>query len=114
MVPNRLALDTSAYNLFQTGHPKAVRRIDREAWVGIPAITIGELDAGFRLGSRYDSNRDLLDRFPASPVVDRVDVDDKVAQIYSQIFASLRRSGRPLPTNDVWIAAVRPASAPRC
>lgn len=35
-----------------------------------------------------------------------LDVDDEAAQIYAEIVAALRAAGTPLPTNDIWIAAV--------
>lgn len=102
---NRLVLDTSAYSHFQLGHAEAVARIDGAAWIGVPSVTVGELETGFRLGRRYDSNRDLLQRFLANPVVDLISVDGDVAQIYGEIVVALRKAGRPLPTNDIWIAA---------
>jgi predicted nucleic acid-binding protein len=102
---SRLVLDTSAYSHFQSGHSDAIRRIDGAVWVGVPTITLGELETGFRLGHHYEANRVHLERFLANPVVDLIAVDENVAQIYGEIVVSLRRSGRPLPTNDIWIAA---------
>ena len=102
---NRLALDTTAYSQFQRGHAEAVARIDGAVFVGIPAITLGELETGFRLGRRYDANREGLEQFLRNTVVELIPVDDHVAQIYGEIVVALRRSGRPLPTNDIWIAA---------
>jgi predicted nucleic acid-binding protein len=102
---SRLVLDTSAYSHFQLGHAEAVARIDGASWVGVPSITVGELETGFRLGRRYDANHDLLERFLANPVVELIRVDGDVAQIYAEIVVALRRAGRPLPTNDIWIAA---------
>lgn len=102
---SRLVLDTSAYSHFQRGHSEAVARIDSAEWVGVPSITVGELETGFRLGRRYDANRDLLERFLRNSVVELIPVDDHVAQIYAEIVVALRQSGRPMPTNDIWIAA---------
>lgn len=102
---NRLVLDTSAYSHFQTGHPEAVRLIDSAVWIGLPTVALGELETGFRLGRRHAANRDLLERFLESPVVESIAVDETVAQIYAEIVVDLRRNGTPLPTNDIWIAA---------
>lgn len=102
---SRLVLDTSAYSQFQRGHSEAVARIDNALWVGVPTITVGELETGFRLGRRYDSNRDVLELFLGNSVVELIVVDNQVAQIYAEIVVALRQSGRPLPTNDIWIAA---------
>lgn len=102
---SRLALDTTAYSQFQRGHVEAVARIDGAVFVGVPSITLGELETGFRLGRRYDANREGLEQFLRNAVVELILVDDHVAQIYGEIVVALRRSGRPLPTNDIWIAA---------
>lgn len=64
---SRLVLDTSAFSQFQRGHSEAVARIDGALWVGVPSITAGELETGFRLGRGYDSNREVLDTFLPTP-----------------------------------------------
>ncbi len=102
---NRLVLDTSAFSHFHRGHGESVRLIDTAMWIGIPTVTLGELETGFRLGRRYESNRASLQRFLDNPVVEVIPVDESVAQIYGEIVVALRQSGRPLPTNDIWIAA---------
>ena len=102
---SRLVLDTSAFSQFQRGNSEAVARIDGALWVGVPTITVGELETGFRLGRRYESNRELLETFLRNSVVELIAVDEQVAQIYAEIVVALRKAGRPLPTNDIWIAA---------
>ena len=69
------------------------------------AVTLGELEAGFVLGSRPDENRSALRDFLSEPFVAVVDVDEAVATRYGRLFASLRRAGTPVPTNDIWIAS---------
>lgn len=102
----RLCLDTSAYSLWQRGHPEAGRLLDRCPEVGVPAIVIGELRAGFRQGSREQKNEEELRRFFANPCVRVLDVDEEAATQYAQIVFDLSRAGTPVPTNDIWIAAV--------
>ena len=101
----RLCLDTSAYSNFRRGESQVVEHVDRAEWVGIPSIVIGELRAGFLIGSRTDENIGELEEFLSHSAVEIVPVDEYVAQIYGEIFADLRARGRPLPTNDIWIAA---------
>jgi tRNA(fMet)-specific endonuclease VapC len=67
---------------------------------------LGELRAGFRLGSLAERNEADLRRFLAHPAVAVLDVDDEAATHYAELVVDLRRAGRPLPTNDVWIAAL--------
>jgi tRNA(fMet)-specific endonuclease VapC len=37
--------------------------------------------------------------------VDLLSVDDGTAEFHAQIFADLKQKGRPIPTNDLWLAA---------
>lgn len=101
----RICLDTSAYSNFQRGHAGAVKFIDAADWVGIPSVALGELWAGFLLGSRLDSNVEELRAFLDHPIVEIVEADRDVARIYGEIVVDLRTQGEPLPTNDIWIAA---------
>ena len=101
----RLCLDTSAYSNFCRGEFRVVEHVDRAEWVGVPSVVIGELRAGFLIGNRTDENIDQLEEFLRHPAVEVVAMDENVAQIYGEIFADLRARGRPLPTNDIWIAA---------
>jgi predicted nucleic acid-binding protein len=102
---SRICLDTSAYSQFQRGDPTATRAIDRAEWVGMPAITLGELRAGFLMGDRSERNASILEEFLANAVVQVLAVDDEVSRHYADIVHDLRRSGRPIPSNDIWIAA---------
>jgi predicted nucleic acid-binding protein len=102
---SRYCLDTSAYSHFQRGDPEVVELLDRAEWIGVPATTLGELRTGFILGGRRAENESELDRFLAHPIVDVVPVDDEVSRHFAAIVVELRRSGTPIPTNDIWIAA---------
>ena len=102
---SRYCLDTSAYSHFQRGDARVTELIDRAEWIGMPAIALGELRVGFRLGERRDDNEDLLREFLSNPVVEELSVDAEVSRHYADIVTDLRRSGTPIPTNDVWIAA---------
>jgi tRNA(fMet)-specific endonuclease VapC len=101
----RICLDTSAYSHFKRGTRSAVLEISSASWIGVPAVALGELRSGFRLGRRATANESELRAFLAHPVVVKLDVDDEVATIYAEIVGHLRRAGTPIPTNDIWIAA---------
>ncbi len=100
-----ICIDTSAYSNFRRGETRVIEEIDLARWVGVPSIVIGELHAGFRAGSRLDQSLDELAEFLRQPLVQVLAVDEHVARIYGEITSELRAAGRPLPTNDVWIAA---------
>ena len=102
----RICLDTSAYSHFMRGDAAAVRVISDARWVGLPSVVLGELRTGFLLGGRSDHNEVELERFLSHPLVGVLDVDEPASRIYAEIMVALRRSGTPLPTNDIWVAAV--------
>ena len=102
---SRYCLDTSAYSHFKRGDPQVVDLVDRADWIGVPAIVIGELRQGFLQGGKFARNETELQQFLEHTAVDMLPVDDYVAQAYADIVTEMKRIGRPLPTNDVWIAA---------
>lgn len=53
----RYCLDTSAYGFFNRGDQAVVEIIDSADWLGLPAVTLGELETGFLLGSRRKENQ---------------------------------------------------------
>lgn len=102
----RLVLDTSAYSHFRRGDDAVASLVTAASWIGMTATVLGELRAGFGLGKRRARNEDDLASFLSEPVVHVLEVDDEAAQIYAEIVIALRAAGTPLPTNDIWIAAV--------
>lgn len=101
----RVLLDTSAFSAFMEGHEAIVDSLRRAESIVLNPIVLGELEAGFRLGSRPEENRARLGRFLSSARVRIVGVDEETALRYGWIYESLRRGGTPIPTNDIWIAA---------
>ena len=102
---SRLCIDTSAYSHFQRGHLEAVEALDGAEWLGMPAVTLGELHVGFALGGRRAQNEAELREFLSNPVVIVLDVDREVSRLYAEVVVELRKAGKPIPTNDIWIAA---------
>jgi tRNA(fMet)-specific endonuclease VapC len=103
---SRYCLDTSAYSRLKRGDQLVARRLEQADWVGLPATVIGELHAGFAMSSRRERNIAELDDFLAQPMVEELVTNREAASFYGEIIADLRARGTPLPTNDIWIAAV--------
>ncbi len=101
----KVLLDTDAYSGFRRGHPGVVDRVRQAEQVLVSVVVIGELLFGFRRGSRYEHNRRDLDGFLENPYVELVGVTIVTAERFGRIAAALRATGRPIPTNDIWIAA---------
>lgn len=99
-------LDTNAYSAFRRGDERATRPVLGAEEIHLPLIVMAELLAGFAAGLRKEHNRDHLTRFMASPAVFLMQPDEKTAQHYAEVYADLRRRGTPIPTNDLWIAAL--------
>jgi len=103
-------LDTSAYSQFMRGDPTATELIDSADRILLPSIVIGELWVGFLQGNRILENQRDLQRFLANPVVEEVVPDATTGKVYAEVVVALRRAGTPLPTNDIWIAALAASS----
>ncbi len=101
----KVHLDTSAYASFLRNEPTAVFVVERAPELVLSPIVVGELKAGFAVGRRTRDNLRLLERFLASPRVSLAQLDDRVTDNYARIFKQLRSQRRPIPTNDLWIAA---------
>lgn len=72
----------------------------------MPVIVLGELRAGFLGGARAPENEANLVRFLNSPRVDTLLPDEETTHHYARLFHQLRRQGTPIPTNEIWIAAL--------
>lgn len=102
----KVAIDTNRYTDLCRGLPEAVNPIMRADRVFLPFVVLGELRAGFQAGTRPRQNERLLTRFLSSPRVRLLLPDEQTTYHYATLFAQLRRQGTPIPTNDLWIAAL--------
>jgi tRNA(fMet)-specific endonuclease VapC len=100
-----IMLDTSAYVAFRKGHSQALSAIQRASTILISSIVYGELLGGFEWGGQRDTNRDELRELLQSPRVITVPINLETSERYAVIYAYLRSTGTPIPTNDLWIAA---------
>lgn len=102
----RLALDTNRYSDFVRGEPSAVQAIQAAGRIFIPFIVLAELRAGFLAGNRARENQATLTRVLQRPTVSVLFADGETTQYYAAIYQQLRQQGTPVPTNDLWIAAL--------
>lgn len=80
-----------------------LRKIDLIAFA---VISVGELYSGFKGGNRETENREELNIFLDSPRVVVHEIDVETADFYASMLNNLKVAGTPIPTNDIWIAAV--------
>ena len=102
----RIAIDTNSYREFCEGIGDAVECFARASEIYIPYVTLAELRAGFLCGSVARSNERILIQFLNRPRVRILFPDEATTHHYARVFAQLRAQGTPIPTNDMWIAAL--------
>ena len=97
-----LILDTNAVSALVDGDASLRKAIEHEFQLALPVIVLGEYLFGIRESryrSRYagwlDANLTLF--FP---------VDAGTSEQHAEVRAELKAAGRPIPSNDVWIAAL--------
>ena len=102
----RILVDTNRYTDFCKAIPEAVAPMTAAEHVFLPFVALAELRGGFQAGTLAMANEQTLIRFLASDRVSVLYPDETTTQVYAGLFAQLRRQGTPIPTNDIWIAAI--------
>ena len=102
----RIVLDTNAYVALRRGDVRVLEAIEKAEHVYLPVFVSGELLYGFKLGGRELANRRELEAFMAEPEVRSLHTTAETADVFAGVKARLRRQGRPIPDNDLWVAAL--------
>jgi len=100
-----LLLDTNAYAKYLRGDPRVLDALAGAGLIYMSVFVLGELFAGFRCGSMEKENRGILEAFIGKPVVRVLEATRETAEYFGLIRTALKKSGRPIPLNDVWVAA---------
>lgn len=99
-----MILDTNALSAWAEGRTEIMAALRSAERLVVPSIVLGEYYFGIRQ-SRYRSRyEDWLARY--LPLTEIAAVTSATADVYADIRVRLRRSGTPIPPNDVWIAAL--------
>jgi tRNA(fMet)-specific endonuclease VapC len=102
----KIALDSNRYTDLCRGVTAVREVIENAAEVHVPLIVLAEQRAGFAHGSRREKNESVLTRFLNTPGVFVLVPDEQTTYFYADVYAYLRKKGQPIPTNDLWIAAL--------
>jgi len=100
-----ILVDTNAYTAFKKNVPEAVNLIRHCSLISMNSIIIGELLGGFACGNKVEFNQQELQQFLQSSRVKVFPITEETSKYYALIYSSLRKKGKPIPTNDIWIAA---------
>lgn len=101
----KILLDTNAYSAYLNKNESVYEIVNRADEILFSPVVLGELEYGFKKGNKYKTNTDLLDYFLNYPSVKIVHVSRATANVFANIKLQLENKGKPIPTNDMWIAA---------
>jgi tRNA(fMet)-specific endonuclease VapC len=100
----RFLLDTNIVIALFAQEAAVQQRLATATEVFVPSIVLGELYYGARKSARVATNVAQVDAFAASSAA--LVCDTATSQQYGEIKNGLRAKGRPIPENDIWIAAI--------
>jgi tRNA(fMet)-specific endonuclease VapC len=99
-----LILDTNALSAAAEREPDALDLVAGADRVAVPVIVLGEYRLGIAQSRHHTSYENWLREWIT--VVDVLDVDEETTPHYAAIGLELKRKGKPIPANDLWIAAL--------
>lgn len=99
-----MILDTNGLSALVEGDGALEPILRAATQLAIPVIVLGE----YRYGISHSHHRARYERWLAQYLGEfRVlDIDERTTISYSAIRAELKKTGTPIPANDVWIAAL--------
>jgi tRNA(fMet)-specific endonuclease VapC len=104
MTGNSILLDTNIVIELFKGNPAVVTFLEAQQTVDIPFAVLGELYLGAYKSSNPKKHLQQIDAFLENCNV--LIADDETANQYALIKSALLKKGKPIPENDMWIAAV--------
>ena len=104
MTGNNFALDTNIVTALLKGETGIADKIDKASNIYIPVIVLGELYYGALYSLQVEKNTLTIQNFVTRYNV--LLIDEETALFYGNIKTSLRKKGKPIPENDIWIAAI--------
>ena len=99
-----MILDTDALSAAADNDPAVVALLARADQVAIPVVVLGEYRYGIALSRNRGSYANWLDGLLQDCLV--LDIHERTTHYYAEIILELRQKGKPIPTNDIWIAAL--------
>jgi len=99
-----MILDTNALSAAADDDPAVIALLARAEQVAIPVIVLGE----YRHGIAQSRNRASYESWLTGLLQDCMvlDINEPTTHYYTEISLELKRKGTPVPTNDLWIAAL--------
>jgi tRNA(fMet)-specific endonuclease VapC len=104
LIDSALLLDTNALSAAADLDPSALEIVARAEHLAVPVIVLGEYRLGVAQSRHRTSYENWLREWVSSVTI--IDVDDETARCYAVLGLELKKKGKPIPTNDLWIAAL--------
>jgi len=102
-VNGRLAVDTNAVIAYRAGSSEVCDLIEAADELLLPVTVLGELLYGAANSARPRENEEAVHKFLAQSVL--IPIDGGIAARYATVRLELKKVGRPIPENDIWVAA---------
>ena len=99
-----MILDTNALSAVADGEASAMELVGGADRVAVPVIVLGEYRFGIAQSRHRASYESWLRQWISAVAV--LDIDEQTTHSYSDIGLELKQKGKPIPTNDLWIAAL--------
>ena len=99
-----MILDTNAVSAIADGDASALDLLARAQRLAVPVIVLGEYRLGIAQSRHRPSYESWLREWIAAVTV--LDVDEETTHSYAEIALELKQKGKPIPANDLWIAAL--------
>ena len=99
----RLAVDTDAVIAYREGILTVCTLIEGADILFLPVTVLGELLYGAVNSAKPQKNEQAVRKFSAQSVL--APIDESIAICYATVRFELKKIGRPIPENDIWIAA---------
>jgi tRNA(fMet)-specific endonuclease VapC len=99
-----LILDTNALSAVADGDASAMELVARTERLAVPVIVLGEYRLGIAESRHKASYESWLREWIAA--VTLLEIDEETTHSYAEIGLELKKKGKPIPANDLWIAAL--------
>ena len=99
-----MIVDTNALSAIADERDQIRELLGRATSIAVPVIAIGEYRSGIARSRNFLRYQQWLDEFILASRV--LDIDESTTRSYAEISLELRKVGKPIPTNDIWIAAL--------
>jgi len=102
-MPGRYLLDANIVIAYLADDPAVTDALSAVGEAYLSCVVLGELHFGARKSARAEQNLRRVEDFATGLPILGCDAD--TARVFGELKNELRLRGRPIPDNDLWIAA---------